>query len=533
MSSANQLPRVEIDTHEPRSRFRRAIDTLQDTLRQPVRTVTRSATLKTIRTGVEDVDAPDDLAEFVDRYYDTGAIRKNLNEFRDDVTEPGITVESPDDATADYFNGGDAAPEGAPEGGFLSACFVIDEKQQPLANALDISTLDRWRRGTVLLVNVYAEPDDPDSIISGCTFVRPETISARTYANKNQLLDPDPDAPENAGIEPELTKRGEAAAWVQFDENAILSRLFRRTNGDRGRDFSGRTSVFLSQNDVHKLTLDQDVGGDDAEEGVFGESIIRSINDEAKELNSIKRNLEKAVEGAALGFYTLEANDYVLEGAGPDGGNVLIQWPDADIDSLVNDLDSLDPGEIIATDAKAALNRVAPNVPDVEWILRHYIRDIVDPLPAPFYKHSQADEINQFVTEDQQEDYQARISKERQVQARFYEGYLRQVAERHPDLDPTDLTVSIEPEQDASPIMSLDDATIERIETFAGALQSIYGPGGAPAFIAEEVLSELVLQFPEEASLDGETMDDLSLDALAELGNGDGDGETPTVTHGD
>lgn len=509
--SSDSLQRVEIDTHRPRGRFRRAWDTLQDTLRQPVQTVTRNATLKAVSTGVEDVDSPDNLADYVDLYYDTGAIRTNLNVFRNDVIEPGVRVESPSDATEDYFNGGDAAPEGAPENGFLSECFVFDEKRQPIDRALSVSTLDRWRRGTVLLVNIYDDPESTDSIISGCTFVRPETMSARTYANTNQLVVPDPDAEENDGVDVGLTPRGEATAWVQFDENAILSRIGRR-------DFGDRDSIPLSQNDVHKVTLDQDVGGDDPEEGVFGESIIRSISDEADELNTIKRDLEKAVKNAAMGFFTLEANDYVID-AGDE--QILVQWPDDDIDSIVNDLDSLEPGQVLSTDAKIDLNSEALEVPQIEWLLRHYTRDVIDPLPAPFYKHSQAEEINQFVTDDQQEDYRERVSNERRIQSGLYESFLRDVARRHPELTAEGLTVTIEPDQDESPVMSLDTETIEKISTFAGAMADVYGPGGAPAFVQEGVLNELILQLPEESSPAGEAAEIDDLDAeFARVMNG-------------
>jgi len=227
MSSDADYDRATIDTPE-KGRLRRAWDTLQDTVRQPVETVTRRASLKTVSSGAEDIDAPDAIPTFVDLYQDTGAIRKNINEFRDDVAEPGIRVDSPDDTTAAYFNGGDDAPEGAPTNGFLAECYVDDQKRQPIDEALDVAIVDRWRRGTVLLENVYGdrENEDGDPIISGCTFVRPETISARTYTNTNQLLVPNPDDPLHEGVDPKLTDRGEVAAWVQFDENAILSRVF-------------------------------------------------------------------------------------------------------------------------------------------------------------------------------------------------------------------------------------------------------------------------------------------------------------------
>lgn len=503
----NNLERLELDTHQPEpSRLRRAIDTLQDTIRQPVQTVTRNATLNTISTGVEDIDSPDNIPDYVDLYYDTGQIRTNLNLFRNDVVEPGIRVLSPDDATEDYFMGGDNAPEGAPENGYLSECFVIDEKRRPLTDALGISTIDRWRRGTVLLVNIYADPSDPDSIISGCTFVRPETMSARTYSYTNQLLLPDPDAPENQDVSFDTTVRGEVSAWVQFDENSILSRLGRR-------NFTDRASVHLSQNDLHKLTLDQDVGGDQQEEGVFGESIIRSISDEATQLNAIKRDLEKAVKNASMGFFTLEANDYVID-AGDE--KILVEWPDGDIDTIVNDLDSLEPGEVLSTDAKINLNREGGEVPDVSWILSKYTRDIIDPLPAPFYKHSDAVDLNRDIGKDQQQDYQDTISHERRVQSEFYESFLRQVARRHPELEAEGLSVVVEPEQDESPVLSLDSETMDKLSTFASAMSDVYGPGGAPAFVQDQVLNELILQLPEEASITDGTaeMDDMSLDDL-------------------
>lgn len=523
MSQTDTLPRATVAPPDSRGRLRRAWDTLQDTIRQPVRTVTRSAAIQTVSTGVEDVDSPDGLPDLVDLYYDTGAIRTNLNIFRDDVTAPGLRVEVDEDENADaeavedYFMGGENAPDGAPENGFLSEAFVNDEKRLPIDHALDLSVLDRWRRGTVLLVNTYGDRDGPDGpIISGCTFVRPETMSARTYANTNQLVVANPDDPENDAVEVTLTDFDEAAAWVQFDENAILNRIFNRTNGSRGVNFSGRTSVYLSQNDVHKLTLDQDVGGDNAEEGVFGESIIRSISTEASALNSIKRDLEKAAKDASLGFYTLEANDYVLEGAGENGENVRVSWPDEDIDAVMSEYDSLNPGEILATNAKATLNGVDAAVPDIEWLLRHYTRDVIDPLPAPFYKHSQADEINQFVTDEQQEDYQDRIAKERDVQARFYEGWVRQVCRRHPDLDPAGVSVTIEPEQDESPVLSLDADTLDNLSTFTGAMADVYGPGGAPAFVREQVLNELILMLPEDATPEGAEAGEASMEELAQ-----------------
>jgi hypothetical protein len=493
----DSFDRVEIDTHQP-GRLRRAWDTLQDTLIQPVQTVTRRATLNTTTGTVEDIDPPEDLDELVALAYDIGFIRKNLSEFTADVTEPGVRVQSPHEPTEAYFMGGGGAPDSAPEGGFITEAYVIDEKRQHINRCLDLTVLDRWRRGTVLVEYVYEDPADPDSKITGFTHIRPETVSARTYENTNQLIAPDDT--ENADM---TTPRDEAAAFVQFDEESILGR---RT----GRRLFTRddTSIPLSQNDVLKQTLHQDIGGDDPEAGVFGESIIRSIKDAAEEYRSISRDEAEAIKRMAFGVHTAQFNDYVID-AGDE--HILVEWPEEDIDSATSKVEDLKPGEVISTDAKVELERFAPDLPDLDGPMRRRAREIVDPLPAPFYKHSFADEINQFVTEDQRADYQDLIKSERGYQANSWTDAFRDVAQRHPDLQAEGLEVTIEPDEEDSPILSLSDDDVKRIETFASAMADLFGPGGAPSYVDERTLLELILQLPPE-TIEGDEVDDLSLD---------------------
>lgn len=498
-SDSRETARVEIDTADDRGRLRRMWDTLQDTIGQTAETVTRSASLKTASGNVEDIDPPEDIDEFVDLYYEIGLIRKNLGDFVDDVTEPGLRVSSPDDATQDYFMGGDAAPEGAPENGFLSECFLFDERRQPFRKGLTKSVRDRWVRGTVLVEYLKADPEESESIITGFKFVRPETVSARTYENSTQLIDPDDT--ENADI---TTKRDEAAAFVQFDEKSVLGRRL-------GTDLftSDDTSIPLSQNDVLKMTLDQDIGGEDAEDGVFGVSVIRAIKDDAEEYRSIKRDLTEIIKGKAGGLWTLQMTPEVLD----YGDRVeVIEWDDDAISDMEDEVDDIGPGDALTADAPIDLKRHDGEVPALEWALKHYARDIIDPLPAPFYKHAQADEINQFVTDDQQEDYQDRIASERAFQSEQWQIAFREVARRHPDLESDELTVTIEPRDDESPIRSLDDETIDKIATFADALDKLSGQSDPVAIWGREALRELVLMLPAEEDLE----DTLEADALDE-----------------
>ena len=496
---STEYERAEIDTHQSRGRLRRAWDTLQDTITQPVETVTRRATLRATRGDVERVDPPEDIHEYVELYKEVGLIRKNINEFVDDVTAPGVQVESPDETTQDYFMGGDNAPESAPANGFLSECFVFDEARQPFNKGLKKSVRERWVRGTVLVEYLKADPDDSESIIAGFKFIRPETVAARTYQNTNQLINPDLDSEANRGMdipEEEITKRDEAAAFIQFDQDSILAR-------HRKGIFDGKTSIPLSQNDVLKMVLDQDIGGEDSRDGVFGESIIKPIAPDATEYRSIKRDLSEAIKGKAWGLWTAQFKPEVLEA----GDHVeIIEWNDEDIQATENEIDNMGPGSKLTSDAQIDLQRHEGEVPDIEWALRHYVRDIVDPLPAPFYKHSFADEINQFVTDEQQEDYQSLIRSEREYQRKQWEQALREVARRHPDLTETDLKVRIEPEEDESPVMSLDDSTVDRMKTYAETVDIIENS----VSLSREEKRELILQLPgtpeqgtlEEAPLD-------------------------------
>ena len=487
---SSDTPRVTVDTGtdstRQRGRLRRAWDTLQDTISQPVETVTRRATLQATGGNVEDVDPPEDIDELVSLYETVGIIRASINTFVDDVIEPGVRVESPDERTVDYFMGGDNAPDGAPEGGFLSEAFVLDESRQPFERGLELAVRNKYVRGTVLVELLKANPDQADSLISGFSHIRPETVSARTYDNTIQLIDPD-----DIEKADELTRRGEAAAWIQFDENSILGR--------RDGLFKNRNSVPLSQNDVLKQALDQDIGGSDPEDGVFGESALRACKDDATEYQSIKRDLATSVKGKAWGLWTAQFNDYVLE---TDTHTEVVRWDDEDIQATEKEMNDLGPGSVLTTDAQIDLERHDGDVPDLTPILDHYVDDILSALPTPKYAIGHESNINQFVTERQETRYQQAIEAERDYQERSWEHAFRLVAERHPELTAEDLEVRIEPEEDESPVLSLETETVENIETFSKALSNLVGQGESPAAVfGPDTIRELVAMLPDDADV--------------------------------
>jgi hypothetical protein len=488
MSDTDDSPaRVTIatDTADQPGRLRRVWDTLQDTVRQPVETVTRRATLQTTGGDVEDIDPPADIDQLYALYEELGIIRASLNQFVSDVVEPGVRVTADDDATAAYFMGGDDAPEAAPEGGFLSECAVTDETRQPFEPFLKTTILNRWVRGTILIEQLKDDPDDPESIITGYTHIRPETVSARTYENTTRLIAPD-DVEEAA----ETTRRDEAAAYVQFDENAILGR--------REGIFGDRVSVPLSQRDVIKQTLDRNIGGEDPEDGVFGTSILRAVKDDATEYRSIKRDQATAVKGKAWGLWTAQFTPEVID---TDTRTEIIRWSDDDIGDAEGELENIGPGSTLTTDANIDLERHDSDVPDLDAVLDHYIDAILAPLPAPKYAVGFEENINQFVTTQQEARYEQVIREERDYQERQWEAAFREVAARHDALDPAGLTVHIEPEEDESPVMALDMETIEKIQALSSALKDLAGASDPVAVFGADVVRELVAQLPEDVAV--------------------------------
>jgi hypothetical protein len=454
-------------------------------LRQGVESVTRQARIDIESGGVDEIDPPSELDELYDLYQEVGIIRKSLNKYAADVTSPGARVTADSEQTEAYFNGGGDAPDGTPAGGFLENCAVIGgEKRQPFKPFLKLTVKNRWARGTVLSELLKAARDDPESKITGFKHIRPETVYARTYPNQNVLIEPDDDDVD--GIE--TTPRGENAAYVQFDDNSILGR---RTGG-----FDNRDGIPLSQNDVHKQVLDPDVGGFDAtESGIFGTPITAAVASDAEEYKNIKRDRAEAIKRKAYGVWKAEFGTEFTESEVAQEV-ILEEWDDDEQEEWLDDADDLEPGGIIGHDGSINLDAWEPTIPDLDDELKHYVNDILAPLPTPKYATAFGDDVAQFVAERQENAYRASVKEERRYQEREWTQVMRTVAERHPDLDPTGVEVHIEPDRDESPIKSLDKEEIEKIDTYADALKKMF-PAGPAAQVEPEVLRDLILQLPD------------------------------------
>jgi hypothetical protein len=490
--------------------IRGRLEALQQRLSQSVETVTRSSPKLFVKnTGVDDLSPPDDIDKFHKLYRELGIVCGNINQFVRDVVEPGVRINADDPVTQAYFTGEgtDEAdlPDFAPPGGFLDNCAVIaGERNKPFYPYLKSSIVQKYTRGTALheYLKSDEEKDDPDFKIQGFKHIRPETVSARVRSNTNILIGPD-----ETNLAEETTRRNEAAAYVQFDDQSILG----KRRGGLDED-----SVALSQNDVLKQVNNPDIGGDKAtEDGVFGTSPLEAAADDATDYRTIKRNRAEAiktkVEGVWIAEFTPTAYDL--------GDETLIQeWTDDEQDDWVSGVNGLSPGSILGHDGSVDLDQWVPNLPDLDDDLQHLVDDILAPLPAPKYATAHGDDITQHVSDEQAEAYRDLVGEERKAQERDWTQAFREVANRHPDLKSDGIEVRIAPKASSNPVAELSDEEIQRMEQFMSALDSGLGDVPVDTVLDLQAFLQTTMDLPDEVFAGSEVdADEAAADLTAAL----------------
>lgn len=494
---SSDYDRKDITPTDNRGRLRRTWDTLQESFSQTVETVTRQARFEISGGGVDTVDAPDNLDELVDEAKKVGFVWRAFDIFSNEVWEPGFRFEGPDETLAFLLGDVDevdaSPPEGTPEGGFLENCGVhAGIKRSGFYHVGRQSTFQRRLRGTTLveLLKEDSETPIPDTKITGFNFVRPETISAETYPYSNILIEPEDTDVDGVDI----TKRGEAAAYIQWEDSSIIGRSGRMPDSKQGAD----EEIPLSKNDLKKQVLNPGIGDDASEEqGIFGTSEIEPIAEDIRDYRQIKRDRGTAIQNKAHGVFFIEHGRDVL-----DLGNEkeVIEWDDSSMDDFESELSSLEPGGYITHDASVAVDRKEGDVPDLTGTMQQIIDDIFAGLPVPKYKVGFSDNINRDVTSEQSEDSQKQVDEEREYQERWWTEIFKLVADSW-GLPTEGLQMHIEPEPQDSPVLSLSSEEIDKLAKYAQALNSLAGPRGGPrTLVDEETLLTQVAQLPESVA---------------------------------
>lgn len=431
------------------------------------------------QADIDTVPVPEDLVDEYEQFRNTPFIAASYYQFASDVTAPGYRVEAESDETADWFNGGDAAPADAPSGGFLSEAGVVaGEKNQDFGEILHQSTI-QYLAGNILCEKVKADPTADDPTYTGFMLIRPGSVKYVTQETRPILVSPDADVPNEL-----RTKRGEAAAYLQFHKGSIL--------GSRGQ-FTDRSVVRLSTNDVIKVARNPVPGT------IWGESAISPASELIRGLKQILRDNEQAIQSKAYGIWSVAFGRELLEY--PDGDAELIEWSDKDQTEFVEETigRQLDPGDIIGHDGEISFEKFEGEVAsDLLDVIETYVKLIVSALPNPLYVVGFESDINQFVTQAQEPRYEKSVREMRETLIGAFDPALEEIADQQ-GLSTEGFALRIEPEDEESPIQALDDDDMARLESFSAALKNIYGSGSIPTYLTDEAIVETVLQLPEDA----------------------------------
>lgn len=448
------------------SRLRGGWDALQSRFTQQVETRSRQPSLFTKSIDIDEVDLAANLAEHYELFENTPLIHSSIRSFSSDVVSPGYRLEG-EDAQVEYLE------EWAEQ-----AAIVGGAKHNDLQPFLKQIVNQRWGRGGALIEHVKDDPESTEYDVTGVHFIRPETVKALTQENKNILLSPDDDSSDAP-----TTARGETAAYVQYHDDALL--------GPFDRD-----DVALSQNDVTRSLLNPDI------DELWGTPVTETIAEDVRGFKRILRANEQAIKSKAWGIWSIAFGRDVLEYE-DDGRSVteIIEWDESDQDTFIDDrIENLDPGEIVGHDGEIEFEKFEGEVPDVIDHLEFYISNITTALPTPLYMVGFESNINQFVTERQDERYQSLVDEERKTIERDLTPLLEDVLRRNQGIEEPDIELKIEPAEDESPIRSLDNEDVERIEVYAKALERLSGAADPATLIGEDHLRDLILQLPEDSA---------------------------------
>lgn len=426
-------------------------------------------------SGVDLVDPPEDMSDYVDVAEDVGFIAAALDQFADDVLEPGVRVEADSDETAAFFNGGDDAPEGTPDDGFLSNAGIVGgERYQDFEEVAHQAVWLYEAGGNVLTEHVK---DAEGENITGFLNFRPETVKLVTEDDRPILLAPDDTEAARESSDGAVTPRDEAAAYIQYHDSALWG------------PFDEKDEVPLSQNDVTKLTRNPRPGD------LWGEAAVAAVAEEGKHFKKILSDLFRAIRTKAWGIWSVSF-DTTVEEAGDEV--IITEWPRQDQREFLEDKvgDDMGPGDIVGHDGTVSFEKFEGEVPDtILDVLETYVKVILARLPTPLYAVGFEDSINQFVVERQETRYELQVSTMRSTLEGAYTPAIREIAEQR-ELDTAGLRLLVEPEEDESPIRELDREVVEKIQILLTGFSKV---GLKANDMNLEEFADLVAQLPEDA----------------------------------
>jgi hypothetical protein len=445
-----------------RSRFDEALATASGLITDDVRPRTLSRDLTgpvfNRRSSANRITPPRrEFDKYWRLYQTTPIVRAPINQFADDVVSDGYRVEASSGAAQGFLDE------------WTDSCAVIaGERNRDLRELLRGIPIQTEVRGPALIEHAPAREDS--EAIAGLTFVDPASITPFTQPGTNMLVRPG-DTELN---DIRLTDDGDAAAYVQHIDT-----------GDERR---------LAQDDVTKLVSDPDVGD------VFGVGSIEPVATRVEALREKMSDNEQAISSKAWGQWFIGFDPMTLKET--DGSETLIEWDDDSMDDFMDELETIEPGDQVGHDGTIDVENIPGEVADILEYLKFDIDYILSALPAPKFVVGWETDINQFVSDAQERAHEQRVQAMRHRIERALTPVLCEVARQNGYSD-AGVRLRLEPEDEVSPILSLSDEEIERIERYASAMSDLSGSADPATLVDDETLRTLILQLPEDSEADG------------------------------
>lgn len=423
-----------------------------------------------------------ELEKYWKFYKNEPLIRAPIQQFANDVTEPGYKVYADDSDLEEDLED------------VLQECAIVaGESGHDFLEVLRQTVVQKEVRGTGLveLVPREGQVDNPDSMW-GFRVINPATVSALTYDDKAVLIDS-----EDMSVDVPTTPRDEAAAYVQFHEGALLG------------PFDDKEEVPLSQNDVVKVTQDPDTSD------IWGTSRIESVAHEVEGLRQIKRDNEEAIAAKAYPHWVIKVGS-------PDAdineaGRVAGMWPEEKMRQLKkkHSRSNFKPGQKDIVPGDVEFQKLSGETANLEKTIQHYVEYILAAMPTPKYAVGFSDEINRDVTGPQAENYQRQVERaRRQLEDAFQHALQRKARDLGYDDDiASSVSLRVEPERGSNP-MKDDSFNVGEFQSFMqGIATASQVTGGQPVMTRDEVRTRVLGlerydELPEELQPDVDNPED-------------------------
>lgn len=391
----------------------------------------------------------DEIDKYWEMYKTVPFVRASFNQFRDDIMANGYRAVAETDSAESYLQAW------SDTGGVTGA-----ERRQDIYHILHDFPIQALARGTVMLEKAPAEGDDDGERTAGVSYIHPGTVTPFRASDTGLLLRPDDTQYQGAKINAD----GEAAAYVQF----------------------------AGTEDERLLTLDDVIryAHNAGPEEIFGNSPIAPVAPRIEAVRSKLMNNDKVVEAIGAGIWFVSFGHEVVKNE--DGSETVVEWSDDDMSDFMDDLDTVDPGDIEGHDGTIDIENLSPEVADIYEQLQYETHYILTAMPAPTYSVGFESDINQFVVEGQQERHEQRVNQFQGMMRRT----LRPLAESvvtSAGRDPTGAKFLLEPPEEDSPILNLSDAEVDRMDKWSKALERV-SKSDARTLLPDELIREHVLQ---------------------------------------